>query len=165
MDHLSYDWSYHGLGRSASPDDHAHILVEPATFGLYEKKDATVLRELPWSPTSGGFSWGYDGGGCRRAAEAILADALRPDDTTVKERRAPAGLDVRTFSRLQVDFTWDVVSQFADEWRMRRSAVLRWMRGWYADLGIANQPAAAIGLPPADPHAAEHQQADPRTVL
>jgi len=31
--------------------------------------------------------------------------------------------------RLRNDFTFDVMSQTGDEWCLRRSAVLRWVRG------------------------------------
>jgi hypothetical protein len=75
------------------------------------------------------------------ATAAILQDALlMPDD------------QIRAAADLRVDFMWDVVSQFTREWRMRRSAVLRWVRGWYADKDIADPPAAALDLPPASPY-------------
>jgi hypothetical protein len=37
-----------------------------------------------------------------------------------------------------------------DEWRIRRSAILRWVRGCCAHEGT-EPPAAAVGLPPASP--------------
>ena len=58
-----------------------------------------------------------------------------------------------TFIALRVDFCWDVRSQLCEEWRLRRGAVLRWVRGWYAERGITALPQAVAQLPPIDPHA------------
>jgi hypothetical protein len=145
------DWTYHGVGQRKSSDDQAHIFVEDTVFGLTEHENATTLRELN-APTGGGFYWGYNGSGPAWAATAILADALSPDGP------APAGLDPMattqdaTLCALRADFIWDVTSQLCDEWRLRRDAVLRWVRGWYAEQGLTNLPPAAAQLPPADPH-------------
>jgi hypothetical protein len=49
---------------------------------------------------------------------------------------------------LREDFCIDVLSQFCDEWRLGRDAVLRWARGWYVQRGIAELPAALRELPP-----------------
>ncbi len=35
-----------------------------------------------------------------------------------------------------------------DEFRLRRGAVLRWVRGWYAEQQITDLPAAVATLPP-----------------
>ena len=72
----------------------------------------------------------------------------------------PAGYDPDPFSpwphttltTLRGDFTWDVTSQLCEEWRLRRGAVLRWVRDWYAEHGITGLPAAAAQLPPISPH-------------
>lgn len=41
-----------------------------------------------------------------------------------------------------------MLSQFCDEFRIRRGAVLRWIRGWYAERGVDELPAAVRRLPP-----------------
>jgi hypothetical protein len=41
-----------------------------------------------------------------------------------------------------------VLSQFCDEFRIRRGAVLRWVRGWCAERGIDKLPVAVRRLPP-----------------
>src|SRR5580704_11367474 len=63
-----------------------------------------------------------------RAAAAILADALSLGDppTTHRPVLAAAG---PTLITLHEDFTCDVMSQLWEEWRLRRGAVLRWVRG------------------------------------
>jgi hypothetical protein len=155
MDHTSFDWTYHGL-----PETHdapPRIVVERTRWGLYEKENAQVLRELQPDPELGGFHWGYNGGGPGRAAAAILADALMLSDGGPWERDSldRDALQIRT--ALRIDFLWDVTCLLTPEWRMRRSAVLRWVRGWYADKGLADPPAETVGLPPADPYEAERK--------
>ncbi|MFE3559417.1 hypothetical protein ACFXKW_31860 [Streptomyces sp. NPDC059193] len=44
--------------------------------------------------------------------------------------------------RLREDFCEDVLSQFCDEWRLRRGVVLRWARAWYLQRGITDLPSA-----------------------
>ena len=67
-------------------------------------------------------------------------------------RRGPAAsLRDTTFSELCSDFCWNVLTQLCEEWRMRRDAVLRWVRGWYAEHGIADLPQAAVQPPSACP--------------
>jgi len=153
MDHSGFDWTYHGLGETG----HAtwRILVEPAMFGTTERHGLKALRELHSPAGSGGFSWGYNGGGPARCARLILANALQVDHRW-EDSGDRAAVDLR------IDFTWDVVSQLAHEWRMRRSAVLRWIRGWYADKGIAQPPRATVGLPPASPFGYERLRNPPR---
>jgi hypothetical protein len=144
----SDDWTYHGIGPSTSVDGQAHILVEQTVFGLTERNDVLVLRELP-TPSYGGYAWSYNGGGPARAAAAILADALEfgdPGSSGLQPGRSADGL-----GRLRRDFCWDVLTQVAGEWRLRRGAILRWVLGWYAENGISGVPAAAMNLPPADP--------------
>lgn len=146
-----YDWAYHGTGPLMSADDRAHIRVEDVVFGTTERRGVAVLRELA-EPPGGGFNWGYNGTGPLRAAAAILADALSLGD--------PADCGMDPFSprpdtiliTLRGDFTWDVTSQLCEEWRLRRGAVLRWVRGWYAEHGITGIPAAAAQLPPISPY-------------
>lgn len=146
-----YDWAYHGTGPLMSADDRAHIRVEDVVFGTTERRGVAVLRELA-EPPGGGFNWGYNGTGPLRAAAAILADALGLGDP------ADCGMDPSsprpdaTLIALRGDFTWDVTSQLCEEWRLRRGAVLRWARGWYAEHGITSLPAAAAQLPPASPY-------------
>ena len=146
-----YDWAYHGTGPVMSADGRAHILVEDVVFGTTERQSTTLLRELP-EPPGGGFNWGYNRTGPLRAAAAILADALSLGDP------ADCGMDPfspqpdATLIALRGDFTWDVTSQLCEEWRLRRGAVLRWVRGWYVEHGITGLPAAAAQLPPLSPY-------------
>lgn len=140
-----YDWTYHGTWPKGAVDDQASIAVEQSAFGPTERADIVVLRELP-APL-GGFGWGYNGGGPARAATAILDDALELGGL------GSSGIfQDRTLDRLRYDFCWDVLTQMCDEWRLRRGAVLRWVRGWYTEHGIMNLPRAVAELPPADPY-------------
>jgi hypothetical protein len=144
------DWTYHGIGPLTAADDGAHILVEVTEFGPTERQKITVLRELAEPPY--GFHWGYNGGGPGRAAAAILADALSlgdPDTCGIGTAASPLNT---TLGELRFDFCWDVLTQFCAEWRMRRGAILRWVRGWYAEHGFIDLPQAAVQLPPAYPH-------------
>ena len=107
-----------------------------------------ILRELP-APSSGDFGWGYNGSGLNWAAKAVLADALKLSDPG--RIGIGPGREDSTLSLLRQDFCWDVTTQLCDELRMRRGSVLRWVRGWYAEHGIADLPAAAVQPPPANP--------------
>jgi hypothetical protein len=111
------------------------------------REDPVVLRELA-GPAYGGFNWGYTGSGPERAAAAILADALSLGDP-VACGLDPAGAITpdRTLGMLRYDFCWDVVSQLAGEWRLRRGALLRWARGWYAQRELTDLPRAVARLP------------------
>jgi len=142
------DWTYHGVGSVRSADGRPRILVEHTVFGR-DGDGSSVLRELP-APDYGGYAWGYDGGGPARAAAAILADAL--DLGSAEGMGLQPGQSVDTLGQLRRDFCWDVLTQVTDEWRLRRGAVLRWVRGWYAEKGITDIPAAAVHLPPAHPY-------------
>jgi hypothetical protein len=53
-----------------------------------------------------------------------------------------------TLVALREDFCADLLSQFSDEWRLGRAAILRWARGWYLQRGITDLPAALQDLPP-----------------
>jgi len=138
-----YDWTYHGTLDRAN--NRARITVEQTVFGPTERATARVLREL--APPAGGFGWGYNGGGPARAAAAVLDDALE-----LGGLGNSGSFQDRTLDHLRYDFCWDVMSQMCDEWRLRRGAVLRWARGWYAEHGITSLPRAVAGLPSADPH-------------
>jgi hypothetical protein len=98
-------------------------------------------------PEHSGFGWGYNGGGTSATAAAILADALDldPDEFDLIEA------DDETLESLREDFCTDVLAVCADEFRLRRGAVLRWVRGWYAQHGVTDLPSAVADLPPVDP--------------
>ncbi|MER7539523.1 hypothetical protein ABTX77_32770 [Streptomyces sp. NPDC097704] len=49
---------------------------------------------------------------------------------------------------LREDFCDDVLSQFYDQWRLRRGVILRWARAWYLQRGISELPVALRELPP-----------------
>ncbi|MFG3214715.1 hypothetical protein [Streptomyces tendae] len=51
-------------------------------------------------------------------------------------------------AQLREDFCADVLSQLCDQWRHRRSVVLRWSLAWYMQRGIESLPAALRDLPP-----------------
>ncbi|MFB7739506.1 hypothetical protein ACFC08_35200 [Streptomyces sp. NPDC056112] len=148
------DRTYHGIqdGPESNRSDEeewqpARILVEKPEFGPTERQDVTVLRELA-EPETGGFGWGYNGGGTSAAAAAILADALDLGDPD------KCGIGYATYSedevlaQLREDFCDDVLSQFCDQWRLRRGVILRWCRAWYQQRGIDELPAALRELPP-----------------
>ncbi|MFH8534955.1 hypothetical protein ACH4GE_42075 [Streptomyces tendae] len=76
------DCTYHGVQDGPESDSSdaeewqpARVPVEKPEFGPTERQDVTVLRELT-EPETGGFGWGYNGGGTSAAAAPILADAL-----------------------------------------------------------------------------------------
>lgn len=144
------DRTYHGIDH---PDGQAaaRIFVEAAQYGPTEREIAQrdgrlCLWELHAfdEERGGGFGWGYNGGGTSRAAAAILADAL---DEPQERYDFPTSVD-RVADRLREDFCQDVLSQLCGEWRLRRGAVLRWARGWYAQQGITSLPPALADLPP-----------------
>ena len=147
------DWTYHGVGQRISPDGRAHILVEGTMFGLTEHERVAASRELD-EPVHGGFYWGCNGGGPARAATAILADALNPGGPVPSGLDPTAATQDATLGALRSDFCWDVLSQLCEEWRLRRDAVLRWVRGWYTEHGLTDLPQAAAQLAPANPTAA-----------
>ncbi|MEF2529757.1 hypothetical protein [Streptomyces sp. CS62] len=45
-----------------------------------------------------------------------------------------------------------MLSQFCDEWRLRRGVVLRWARAWYLQRGITDLLAALQQFPPLHGH-------------
>jgi hypothetical protein len=117
----------------------SRIFVEESKKGPTERVTAKMLGELMQgrdsdAPLSGlYFGWGYNGTGTSAAARAILADAMgiEPSDD------------------LREGFAADVLTYLCDEWRLRRGAVLRWVRGWYAEHNISSLPPAVADLPPA----------------
>jgi hypothetical protein len=147
------DLTYHGIqyGPDSADDDRAwepaRLLVEKPEDGPTERQNVEVLRELP-EPDESGFGWGYNGGGTSAAAAAILADALDlgdPDECGIGYTAYP---EDDALVRLREDFCHEVLSQACDESRLRRSAVLRWARGWYLQRGITALPTALRELPP-----------------
>ena len=54
--------------------------------------------------------------------------------------------------RLRNDFTFDVMSQLADERRLRLGAVLRWVRGCYAEHDLDHPPKAVLRALAISPH-------------
>ncbi|MFH8533271.1 hypothetical protein ACH4GE_33165 [Streptomyces tendae] len=148
------DCTYHGIQDGPESDSSdaeewqlARILVEKPEFGPTERQDVTVLRELT-EPETGGFGWGYNGGGTSAAAAAILADALdlgAPHTCGIGYAVYP---EDEVLAQLREDFCDDVLSQLCDQWRLRRSVVLRWSLAWYMQRGIGSLPAALQHLPP-----------------
>lgn len=147
------DRTYHGIqdGPSNGNDEGewqpARILVEKPEFGPTEREKVDMLRELA-EPETGGFGWGYNGGGTSAAAGVILADALDlgdPDQCGIGYSAYP---EDKVLVQLREDFCDDVLSQFCDEWRLRRGVILRWARTWYLQRGITDLPAALQQLPP-----------------
>jgi hypothetical protein len=150
------DRTYHGVQGAGDDDEDwqpARLLVEQPADGPTQRATAKVLRELKAKDEDelGGFGWGYNGSGTSRAAAAVLADAL---DLGSPEK---AGLSMSSWPQddtlitLREDFCVEVLSQFCDEWRLGRAAVLRWARGWYLQRGITELPAALHNLPSLPP--------------
>jgi hypothetical protein len=133
------DVTYHGIqhDEQVNATDSARVFVEKSRRGPTERADAPALRELisgrgeGWSALR--FGWGYNGTGTSAAAHAILTDAVGTEPV----------------DDLREDFAADVLTYFCDEWRLRRSAVLRWVRGWYSEHEIDILPTAVAKLPPA----------------
>jgi hypothetical protein len=138
------DRTYHGVQTYETSRIEAEI---PAT-GPTERKSVTVLYELHPADAHGSFGWGYNGGGTSRAAAAILADALDLGDQDAAGISLGAYPEDRVLVDLREEFCEDVLSQFCDEWRLRRSVVLRWTRAWYLQRGIDQLPPALQQLPP-----------------
>lgn len=147
------DRTYHGIQGVGGDEDEwqpARLLVEKPEDGPTQRENVTVLRELVAKDADelGGYGWGYNGGGTSRTAAAVLADAL---DLGTPEK---AGLSMSewpqddTLVALREDFCIDFLSQFCDEWRLGRAAVLRWARGWYFQRNITELPDALCDLPP-----------------
>ncbi|MFP8886774.1 DUF6166 domain-containing protein [Streptomyces mangrovi] len=148
------DCTYHGIqdgpesnGNGEEKWQPARILVEKPEFGPTQRANVRVLRELP-EPEDSGFGWGYNGGGTSAAAAAILADALGLGDPDTCGIGYAAYPENEVLAQLREDFCDDVLSQLCDQWRLRRSIILRWSRAWYLQRGIEELPAALRELPP-----------------
>jgi hypothetical protein len=109
------DRVYHGWWTEAPGVGDRVISVEAPQRDYWE---GNAVRELGRLGSHAQFHWGYDGGGPMEAAELILCDALGVTDAAGKMRS---------------DFANDFTEIFAPEWRLRRGAVLRWVRGWSAE--------------------------------
>jgi len=128
----SADVTYHGIrvDEQVNAAESGRIYVEQSKSGLRELIQG---RGTGWPGLQLQFGWGHNGVGTGVAARAILADAMgiEPNDD------------------LREDFAADVLAYMCDEWRLRRGAILRWVRGWYAEHGIDRLPPAVANLPPA----------------
>lgn len=127
------DRTYHGFNddSSSDPDDRFRLTVELSEFGPTEREHPYEIRRL-----TGYLGWGYTGTGAGHAAEAILRDALNlPDDVAVPQQ-------------LREAFCEDVVAHLAEEFLLRRGAVLRWARGWAVQHEVTDLPEAVGLLPP-----------------
>lgn len=71
------------------------------------------------------FGWGYSGHSPIYAADVILLDALGWGDIPTP---------------MTIDFANDFTEVFTAEWRIRRSTVLRWVRGWWAENEVGDPP-------------------------
>ncbi|WP_274919469.1 DUF6166 domain-containing protein [Streptomyces sp. WZ-12] len=142
------DRIYHGVQQVRDDESLCRILVEKRKLGPTERQvDDLVLYELAPKDAEvlGGFNWGYSGSGPGRAADAILADALGLGDPwTCGFEGWP--LDP-VLQALSIGFASDVLVQCCSEWRLSRAGVLRWCRGWYAQQGANDLPAALADLP------------------
>jgi hypothetical protein len=133
------DRAYHGVQHA--PDNTETVLEVTVPSEGWNDPHPRVLYQLD-SPKTHSFTWGYDGAGTSATASAILADALDLDLADVHFQGDPQWTDLREA------FCHDVLSQQFDEWRLRRRAVLRWARGWYAHAGIADIPQVLQTLAP-----------------
>jgi hypothetical protein len=64
----------------------------------------------------------------------------------------PFGMPAEVDRRLREDFCTDVLAVCADEFRLRRGAMLRWARGWDTQHGITDVPPAVAQLPEVSPY-------------
>jgi hypothetical protein len=137
---------YHGIGQGAGG---RAIIIEDAAGNML----GTVAHMAKHSPT--GLSWGYAGSGAADAARSLLLAALG-DDAKCRicngTRRvawdAKANRDVafrpgvhheeeaygcmcedgyRVSAALYQDFKFQFVAAWADDWRMSRDGILRWV--------------------------------------
>ncbi|BDM74930.1 hypothetical protein HEK616_84170 (plasmid) [Streptomyces nigrescens] len=140
------DCTYHGIARTEEAA--ARLIVEKPENGPTERRNVQVLREL--KPTDeeefGGFGWGYNGSGTSRVAAAIIADALDLRDAEKSGLGFPGWPQDDTLIELREDFCTEVLSQLTDEWRLRRSVVLRWIHSWHVQHGIVKLPEAISAL-------------------
>jgi len=148
------DRTYHGVQHdeivNGSDQEPARIFVELSEYGPTERETVVELYELESTYHSLQMGWGYDGSGTSAAAHAILTDAM----------------GIEPASQLREHFCEDVLAVVCDEFRLRRGAVLRWVRGWYAQHGVDILPQILTDLPPIEadgygPRPPRHSQ--PRT--
>jgi len=150
VDNSPGDWTYHGKYGETGSQASARILVEEVDFGPGPQREGTVLREIS-PPADGGFLWGYTGGSPTRVAEALLADVLElPRVEALGNTDLGPGLEP-LWVQIRNDLIMEVISQQCSEWRVRRCALLRWVRGWYADHGLSSVPAPALHVRVRDP--------------
>lgn len=111
------DWTYHGVDGETGV-----ITVMTTQHGPTERERSSRKLRVIKADWHGPLGWGYQGGSPGRTAHALLTDALAVDRDEVAQDL------IRTFLT-------DVVSNLTHEFRLRRAAVLRWVRGYYAELG------------------------------
>ncbi|MEX5637511.1 DUF6166 domain-containing protein [Parafrankia sp. FMc2] len=110
------------------------ILVEAPESGPTERESVEMLREI-LPPEYGDFGWGYNGTGTSNAAIAVLSDALDVDPDVIG-----LGAENVDGAELREAFCVEVLTDFCDEWRLNRRAVLRWAAGWYHQRGVTPVP-------------------------
>lgn len=137
------DRIYHGTNNddSENPNDWFRVVVELTEFGPTEREASYQLRQLRPPNKDMSFGWGYNGGGTSQTAEAVLRDALNlgPSQDLPVE--------------LREDFCEDVVAHFAEEFMVRRGAVIRWIRGWAVDRDDVELPPLVTDPPPVERYA------------
>lgn len=149
MSDVDEDWVYHGYEPGEGP---RQIDVETSASGPTQRESVTVLRRLrPQTSTIEGhtFGWGYNGNGTSVAAAAIITDVLDlPRDLWwMTMSRADEGqLEDTMLVRLREDLCREVLIDAADEWRLSRIALLRWICGWYTLNHVGPYPAVVAGI-------------------
>lgn len=145
MNDVDDDWVYHGYEPEHGP---RRIDVETPESGPTQRESVTVLRRLRPQTSAGEghtFGWGYNGYGTSVAAAAILTDVLGlPADLwwMTMSRAAEDELSVR----LREDLCREILIDAADEWRLSRIAVLRWVCGWYTLNHVGPYPGVVAGI-------------------
>jgi hypothetical protein len=124
-------------------------LVEESWINHPMESNPKVLRELECEDTRpNSFRWGYDGVGPSVSAAAILTDALGLGDSRAVGIAVDSPSPNEILHPLREAFCIEVIAQLCDEWRLRRSVVLRWARTWYLQCSITELPVALRELPP-----------------
>lgn len=131
----TWPWDDDRTYRGSHPDEliTGRLVVLTTEVGPTERRGAIELRELTYPEPDGtpsGIDWGYSGSGASRTAELILTDALGQSPSFEMERA----------------FLADVIAHLDEDFRLRRYAVLRWVRGWCTETGTP-LPASAEILP------------------
>ncbi|MEV0649889.1 hypothetical protein AB0I28_32000 [Phytomonospora sp. NPDC050363] len=138
------DRVYHGIN-SSTPGP-ARLLVEEPADGPTQRQDITVFGELR---DGYGLSWGHVGSGPQRTAALVLADALGLGGEVTIAAQHPLWQANSFLARLRSDFAGDFLVHAAAEWRLPRGAVLRWVRGWWAQFGQGEPPQTVLSAPAA----------------